>query len=265
MNNKIAAKYSFLPLLKFCFPAIIMSVFTTAYTLMDAVFVSRYVNSDALSSINILIPVDGLIVGVAVMFGVGASAFLGKMLGEKKEELTNRYFSTFVLVAILLSFVMTVFLLFFTDPIIRWLGASEILFSYCKAYAVPIFLGTMPYVSQIMFNNLFITAGKPRLALRITLISGLLNLILDYLFMAILGLGISGAAWGTFISRMFGGLFPLIYFFSRKKGLHFDIAIIDFHSLLQVLSNGSSELITNLAISVTTYLYNIAIYIILRC
>lgn len=257
MINKIAIKYNFFSLVKYCFPAVMLLLVSSSYTVIDAMFVSSFVNSNALSAMNIVVPLDGFMVGVAVMLGTGGSALLGKLLGEERKKEANQNFSLINLTAIFIALVFTVLILANFKLVLSYLGASKILQPYCISYGWPIVLSALPYILQIMFNSLFITAGKPKLALIVSLISGFLNLSLDYLFIVPLKMGIAGAAWGTLISRLFGGLFPLFYFWKREYGLRFEKPVMRLPVILKVVTNGSSEMVSNIAASVITYLYNI--------
>lgn len=255
--NQISKKFTWLELIKFSLPPVAMMLLTSLYTAVDGIFVSQFVGSDALSSINIILPLDGIICGIGIMLGTGASAVIGLFLGEKKDKKAKESFSLVTFAGILIGGIMSVSLLTFLPEIVRFLGASDKLYPYCMDYARIMFLFAIPYILQVMFNSLFVTAGKPSLALKVSIICGLSNLVLDYLFIVVCNMGISGAAWGTVLSRLFGGIFPIYYFLKHKEGLCFEKTNWNWKILNAALSNGSSEMVSNIAAGVTTFLFNI--------
>ncbi len=257
MNNNISRRFSMGQLILFSIPAIITLILTSLYTAVDAVFVSRFVGSDALSAINIVFPLDSLMCGIGIMLGTGGSAVIGRKLGEGREEEALSDFSLITLAAMAMGAVLTFAVLFFIRPLMDFLGASPRLLPYCLEYGKILLLFSVPFILQVMFGSLFLTAGKPRLSLAVTAASGILNVVLDYLFIVKFSMGIAGAAWGTVLSRTLGGLFPLVYFARRRPGLRFGPPVLRWATLGKSLFNGSSEMVSNLAAGVTTFLFNI--------
>ena len=257
MQISISRKFTFLSLIKFSLPAIGMLILTSIYTAVDGIFVSRFVGSDALSSINIVLPLDGLMTGAGIMFATGGSAIIGRKLGEGKEQEARENFTLITIAATIAGVIGTLFILMFLSQTMGFLGASERLLPYCTDYGRILFAFAVPYVLQVMFGTLFVTAGKPNLALVVTLICGIMNVVLDYLFIAVWDMGISGAAWGTVISRSFGGIFALIYFAATKDTLRFTGLKWSGRVIWQTISNGSSEMVSNVASGITTFLFNI--------
>ncbi len=257
MNNSISQKFTLTSLFRFSLPSILMLILTSLYTSVDGVFVSRFVGSDALSAINILLPLDSIMIGLSIMFGTGGSAIIGFKLGAGQEREAKENFTLITVAAVIIGTITAALFVLFLPSIIQMLGASRRLFPYCMDYGYILTAFAVPYILQFMFNSLFITAGKPKLALAVTAIAGAMNLVLDYLFIAIFDMGIGGAAWGTALSRSFGGLYPVIYFIVNKEGLHFSRPKLDFRVISRTITNGSSEMVSNIAAGVTTFLFNI--------
>lgn len=255
--NTISTKFSLPALVKFSLPAIFMLILTSIYTSVDGVFVSRFVGSDALSAINIVLPLENIMCGIAIMFGTGGSAIIGRKLGEEKQAEANENFSLVTVAATVMGLAFTIAVFLFMFPIMRFLGASDRLIPYCIDYGRVIYAFAIPYILQIMFNTLFITAGKPNLALAVSVISGLMNIALDYFFIVLLEMGISGAAWGTVISRLFGGIFPVVYFMKKRDGLYFKKPKVDWYVIRHSMGNGSSEMVSQIATGITTLLFNV--------
>lgn len=225
MEIQISKKFTLPELLWFSIPSILMLVLVNFYTMVDGIFVSNYVGSDALSSINIDLPIDFLLYGIGVMFGTGGSAIIGRQLGEGKHQEAKESLSLITLVS---------------------------------AIAGILFASAMFCILQVINNTLLVTAGKPKLALVLTMISGGLNVGLDYLFIVVMDMGIRGAAWGTSISRIVGGVIPVIYFFCAGKGLCYVKPRFRGWVVRRTITNGSSELLSNLAAAITTFLFNIS-------
>ena len=195
--------------------------------------------------------------GIAIMFGTGGSAIIGRKLGEEKREEANENFSLVTLSAVVIGSLFTLFVFLYMMPVMRLLGASDRLMSYCIDYGEIIYAFAVPYILQVMFNTLFITAGKSKLALAASVISGLMNIFLDYVFIVPLEMGIGGAAWGTAISRLFGGVFPIVYFLKKRENLHFEKPKLDWNVIGNSMGNGSSEMVSQIAAGITTLLFNI--------
>lgn len=263
MNNNISQRFSLFSLVRFSIPAILMLIFTSLYTAVDGIFIARFVGSDALSAINIVLPVDSIVCGMGIMLGAGGSAVIGRKLGAGREDEARQDFTLVALASVVIGAVFTCFVLIFLHPIMGFLGASDRLFPYCTEYGRILFLFAVPYVIQMVFGTLFLTAGKPQLALGLTIASGVLNLVLDYFFIVVCSMGIGGAALGTAISRCLGGFFPLLYFARKRPGLHFRKPRMDWGTLGEVTSNGSSEMVSSIATGVTTLLFNLTMMALL--
>ena len=258
MKRAISQEFSFWQLLAFSVPAVAMLVVSSLYTAVDGVFVSRFVGSDGLSAINIVLPLDTLAFGVGIMFGTGTSAIVGRKLGQGEAKAADQDLTLATLAAGVLGAVLSVLGLVFLEPLVRLLGASDRLLPYCLEYGRILFASAFFTVIQVMYQALFITAGRGRIALWLTVGSGVLNLVLDWLLIGVLGMGMTGAALGTVSGRVLGGLFPLFYFLKERGTLRFRRPRWDPGMLALAMGNGSSEMVSNLAISATTLLFNLS-------
>ena len=258
MKREISHEFTLLQLLQFSFPAIIMLLVSSLYTAVDGVFISRYVDSDGLSAINIMLPLDTIFYGIAIMFGTGASAIVGRKLGQGHTKEAKENFTLVTLAAIVIGVILTAVVVAFFKPLVLLLGASERLLPYCMEYGYILFGASMFTVVQVMYQSLFITAGKSQLALILTTTSGVMNLVLDFLFIVVLQMGMAGAAWGTVAGRVLGGIFPLIYFLKDRGMLGYRRPKWDGMVLVKTITNGSSEMVSNLAAGVTTLLFNLS-------
>lgn len=235
----------------------IMMVFLSLYTIIDGIFVSRFVGQSALSAINITLPLVTLTYGVAIMFATGGSAIVAKKFGEGKPLEAKQNFSLIIGFSILLSLILMIIELLFMPTLLNWLGATENLYSYCYEYGVLITLFVPMAMLKSLFEFFMITANQPKLGLINTVIGGVTNIILDYVFIAVFDMGIAGAALATGIGMTIPSIIGIIYFINQKNYLHFVKPKLDFKVILQSMGNGSSEMVTNLSTAVTTLLFNL--------
>ena len=210
------------------------------------------------AAVNFIMPVLMILGGMGFMFGTGGGALIAKTLGEGKREKANRIFSLLVYSAAALGVLLAVLGIAFMREIASALGAEGQMLADCVLYGRIVLLALPFLVLQFAFQSFFVTAEKPGLGLASTLASGITNIVLDALFMAVLGWGITGAAAATALSQMVGGVFPLVYFSMPNKSiLRLGKTGFDGKSLLATCINGSSELTTNISMSVVNMLYNI--------
>lgn len=258
MSNVLSKKFTFWSLLKFTTPTIIMMVFMSLYTMVDGIFVSRFVGTNALSAVNIVYPALNIVIAIGIMLATGGSAVIARKMGENKPDEAKENFTLIVAVGIIAGLFILIVGITFIKPIITMLGANEAIFQYCLEYGVILLLFTPFAILQMLFQYFFVTAGKPNVGLIVTLIGGAANIVLDYIFIVPMQMGIAGAAIATGIGFSIPAIFGLIYFYIHKKGaIHFVKPKLDWRALLDSCTNGSSEMITNLSVAITTFLFNI--------
>lgn len=257
MRIKLSDHFTYKKLIRFVLPSIIMMIFTSIYGVVDGLFVSNFVGKTAFAAINLIMPFLMGLSALGFMIGTGGSAIVAKTLGEKKSKRANEYFSMLIYVTIIGGLVISVTGSILIRPVSSFLGASGELLENCVLYGRILFLSLTPYMLQNVFQSFFVTAEKPKLGLYVIIAAGLTNMLLDFLFIAVFKWGLAGAALATAVSEYMGGFLPVFYF-SRKNGsllrlgkTHFDKGI-----LRKTCTNGSSELMTNLSMSVVNSLYN---------
>lgn len=257
-NNALARQFTLPSLMRFALPNIIMMVFLSMYTIVDGMFISRYVGTLALSAVNMTFPLNCLEMALGIMLASGGSAVIARQLGEGNKDKARRNFSFLVAVSVAVSLVFLLSALFFLDPIIAALGASEAQFDLCRTYAQLLMLFSPALFLQTAFQTLFITAGRPGLGLAATVGGGLTNIVLDYVFIARLHWGIAGAAIATGLGYLVPAVVGLVFFSLNQHGtLFFVRPRTDWRMLLFACANGSSEMVTNIANAITTYLFNL--------
>lgn len=258
MQNALAKDHSYSSLFRFATPTIVMLVFVATYTIVDGIFVSRFVGTDALSAINIVFPLINVLIGLGIMMGAGGSAIIGRRLGQGKEAEARQNFTLITIFTALLGLVISGLCFVYIEPLSRMLGANEALLPYCVDYGAPLMAFYAISVVQVLFQTLFVTAGKPHLGLWLNMASGIANIFFDYLFIVVMDMGVAGAAWGTVSSFLIGGLPPLWYFAKPRAMLYFTKPKWNGRVILQSILNGSSEMVTACAMAVTTFLFNLS-------
>ena len=257
MAIQLSDHFTYKRLLGFVWPPIVMMIFTSIYGVVDGFFISNYVGKIPFAAVNLIMPFLMILGALGFMFGTGGSALVAKTLGEGNREKANQIFSLLVYVGIITGCILTVLGIIFLEPISIWLGAEGEMLTYCVIYGRIILIALPAFMLQNMFQSFLVTAEKPGLGLALTLIAGVTNMILDALFMAVFEWGTVGAAAATAISQAVGGLVPFLYFLRPNKSLlRLTKAPFDGKALFKTCTNGSSELVTNISMSVVSMLYN---------
>ena len=258
MKIQLSEHFPYNKLLRFVFPSIVMMVFTSIYSVVDGLFVSNFVGKTALASINLILPFLMGLSALGFMIGTGGSAIVAKTLGEGDPKRANSYFSMLVYVTAIGGIILALLGMLLVPSVASFLGAEGELLSNCILYGRISFISMPAFMLQNVFQSFFVTAEKPKLGLAVIITAGVTNMILDLLFVGILGFGLAGAAVATVCGEMIGGLFPVFYF-SRKNSSLLRLGKTQFNGriLMQTCVNGSSELMTNLSSSIVNSLYNI--------
>lgn len=256
-QTKLEHEVSLRWLLLFALPTILSSIFTNLYTTVDGIFVARWVDTNALSAINITLPMTYLASALGIMFGTGGNALVAKKLGEGKEREAREDFSLLMVTAFAFSIVLSALCFVFLDPLCRLLGSDDALLSYCREYMVPVLLSIPFAVFGMVFQLSFITVGRAGLGALLSVIGGVLNIVLDWLFMAVFHWGLMGAAIATSIGYAFPSVVGTVWFcINRKQALYVVRPKWRWKTILQSCGNGSSEMVSVLAFSVVTILFN---------
>lgn len=258
MKIQLSEHFTYHKLLRFVFPSIVMMIFTSIYSVVDGLFVSNFAGKTALASINLVFPVLMGLSALGFMIGTGGSAIVAKTLGEGEKEKANEYFSMLVYVTAIGGILLSILGALMIPEIARILGAKGELLDNCILYARISFLSMPAFMLQNVFQSFFVTAEKPKLGLFVIVTAGVTNMVLDFVFVGVLGLGLTGAAVATVCGEFIGGLFPILYFTRPNSSLlHLGKTHFNGRILLQTCINGSSELMTNLSSSIVNSLYNI--------
>lgn len=257
MKIQLSDHFSYNKLIKFTLPTIAMMIFTSIYGVVDGVFVSNCVGSDAFAAVNLIMPIIMILGSVGFMIGTGGSAIVSKTLGEGKKEKANEYFSMLVYLCVVSGVILSVIGIIFTGPIAVLLGAKGSIAKDCVTYGRTVFFMLTGLFLQNAFQSFLVVAEKPKLGLFVTLLAGFTNMFLDFLFVYVLRFGVFGAALATGISQFVGSVIPIIYFAGGKNNvLKLTKCRFNKDIIIKTCINGSSEMVTNMSMSLVNILYN---------
>ena len=245
-------------LLRFTLPSIGMMICMSAYVIADGFFVSNFCGSTALAAVNFAYPVPMIMGTTGFMLGTGGGAIVARTRGEGKDDVACEQFSLFVFAALAFGFASALIACVGLRPLMIALGATGPMLELACSYGLIVCTGIPATVLQYVFQELMVTAGKPRMGFLVTVAAGITNVALDYLFIVHLQVGVTGAAIGTIAGEAVGGLIPLVYFMlPNDTPLRITRPRIRWRWLGEAMVNGSSEMVSNIAASVVTMAYNV--------
>ena len=254
---QLSDHFSYSKLLRFTLPSMIMMVFTSIYGVVDGIFVSNFVGKTPFAAINLIMPLLMFLGIVGFMFGSGGSALIAKTIGEGNKEKANRIFSMLIVVGILSGIVLSVLGSILVRPVAIMLGATGQLLADCAVYGKIVLVALPFFTLQNMFQSLFVTAERPKMGLLVTVISGVLNILLDIVFILLFDWGLVGAAFATVLSQVAGGVISVFYFACPNTSLLRIVKpLFDFKALWQTTLNGMSEFFSTVSMTVVSVLYN---------
>jgi len=258
MTIKLSDHFTYKKLLRFTLSSIVMMIFSSVYGVVDGLFVSNYVGKTPFAAVNFIMPFLMILGSFGFMIGTGGSALVSKTMGEGEWEKADKIFSMLVYITAICGIVIATLGAFFMRSVASLLGAEGQLLENCVLYGRIIMVALPAFMLQMAFQSFFVTAEKPQLGLWVTVAAGVTNMILDALFVAVFEWGLAGAAWATAISQMVGGFVPIIYFGTENKSLlQLRKTEFDGRALMKTCTNGSSELMSNISMSLVGMLYNV--------
>ena len=258
MVIQLSEHFSYKKILRFTFPSIVMMIFTSIYSVVDGLFVSNFAGKTPFAALNLIYPYIMILGTVGLMFGTGGCALVSKIMGEGDREKAHRTFSLIVCASILCGLILTIVGYVSLRPVAILMGAQGEMLEYCVAYGRILIIAMIPFVLQMEFQSFFVAAERPQLGLFITLGAGVTNIVLDAIIVGVLNGGLVGAAIATAISQLVGGIVPLLYFLlPNKSALRMRRPILNIKALGKTCTNGASELMTNISMSLVSMLYNI--------
>lgn len=246
----------FSKILRFIIPTYLTSLFNTVYTIVDGIFVSGYVGTNALAAINIVYPIVNILTGIALIFATGGSSITALHIGGNKKEEANRSFSVSFVASILLGSLISACIIFNLPSILQMLGATTVTMKDCKIYAIFWLIGTPVVIGKELLTYFIRVDGSPSYSFATALTGGIMNIVLDFFFIKTLHMGIMGAALATVLG-LAASFFMGIYYFAKKRNyLVFTLHSLSLREAFRCMINGLSEFINQIAIAVTTIIFN---------
>lgn len=241
---------------------ICMMVFSSFYTMVDGIFLSNVVGTNAFGGVNLIWPYAMILGSIGLMMGTGGSALVGKYLGEQNKEKASKVFSLVIYTTIVLGIACAIIGYFTVEPFTRWMASlskenAEEAVDFAIRYGRILMLGIPMFMLQNTFQSFFTVAEKPLHGFLFVAGAGIANILLDALFIPVLKMEVEGAAIATLIGYFIAGGLPIL-FFIFKKDIHFHLgkAELDWRDLFKTFGNGSSEFVSNIASSVVSICYN---------
>lgn len=255
---QLSEHFSYIKLMRFTIPTIAMMIFTSIYGVVDGLFVSNIVGSEAFAGVNLIIPALMMLGSVGFMVGTGGSALVSKTIGEGNKKLAKRYFSMLIYFLLIVGIVLSILGNVFIRQISELLGAKGEMVDICSTYGRTLLCSLPFFILQNCFQSFLVVAEKPAMGLCVSVIAGLSNMVLDFLFIYVFRLGVFGAALATAISEFVGAAIPLIFFIRKNNSpLKLIKTKLELKPILRTCSNGSSEMVTNISMSLVNMLYNL--------
>lgn len=257
MQISLSDHFTYGRLIRFVIPSVGMMIFTSIYGVVDGLFISNFVGKTPFAAVNLIMPFAMILGSFGFMLGTGGTALVAKTLGEGKPERANQIFSMLIYFALFLGVTLALLGILFVEKVSLLLGAEKEMLAYCVTYGRVVLLALPAFMLQNMFQSFLITAEKPQMGLAVTLAAGCTNMVLDGLFVAIFRWGVAGAALATVLSQCVGGLIPF-FFFARHNSSRLRLTKTPFlgKELWKACTNGSSELVSNISMSLVSMLYN---------
>ena len=210
---------------QYAVPAIIAMTASSLYNMVDAIFIGHGVGPYAISGLALTFPFMNLAAAFGTLVGVGASTMASMLLGQKNYDIARKVLGNVVVLNFIIGLLFTIVALVFLDPILYFFGASENTISYAREYMEIILAGNV--ITHIYFglNSLLRSAGHPKKAMAATIMTVLLNAVLDPLFIFTFDMGIRGAAVATILAQIVALILVVVWFCDKRELIHFERGI----------------------------------------
>lgn len=257
MNIQLSDHFTYQKLLRFTIPSIFMTIFTSIYCIVDGFVVSNFVGPTAFAAIGIIAPFSMILGAFGFMVSSGGSALVAKTLGAKAKKRANIIFSLIVYSTIVISVLISICGILLLKPLLMFLETDENLTKSCLIYGYIVIPAIPFFILQVLFPSFLITAEKPKFGLFIAIFAGIINALLDIIFIIFFHKGLIGAAWATVISQFLGGIIPFIYFIlPNKTTLRLGKTSFNWKVMIKIYTNGLSEFLNGISGSIVGTLYN---------
>lgn len=265
MKIQLGDHFSYKKLIRFVLPPILMMVFTSIYGVVDGFFISNYTGKTAFAAVNLIMPFLMILGSIGFMLGTGGTAIVSKLLGEKRDTEAKQYFSLFIVVTLISGLIFTaigeITMPYIAKALIKGKDlapeVADLMLDYAVLYGRIVTAGVTAFMLQNVFQAFFSAAEKPTLGFVFTVSAGCVNIIFDGVLVGACKLGVTGAAIATIMSQYVGAIAPMVYFSCKNKSLlRFVKPKFNAKVLLKACTNGSSEFVSNISMSIVSIVYN---------
>jgi len=253
LKNNLTSK----SITKFVIPSILLMLFLSIYTAIDNIFISRFVGSDALAALNIVVPLYSVATACGIMFATGGGAIVAIKLGQDRLEEASRNFTSLLIIGTIFGILATIVCFMYKESIISALGANGNLKPHAMIYGFYLIISFSFLIIKVIFETLLRVDGTPKTALFMTVLGGVINIIFDYIFIVPMQMGIAGAGLGTLLGIVISTFVGFYHFTSKKSLLKFKIGKPDIQFIISTGINGSSEMVNEFALAFSTFVFNI--------
>lgn len=241
---------------RYLIPSVSATLVTSIYVLADTIFIGKGISDTAVAALNIIIPLFSLYFGTGLLFGVGGSVLLSVAKGQGDEKKANTYFTVAFIANAIVSLVFLLVNLVAFDKIAYLLGASETTISYIREYGM-YFIWGIPFFCFSSFLQAFVRNDKaPKLSMIAVISGGVINIIIDYVFIYILDMGMGGASLATVLGSVVACIILSTHFFTKSNTLHFIKQGLHLRYFGDVMKNGFSSFLIEMSSGIVIFIFN---------
>lgn len=244
---------------RYLVPAILANMVTSIYVLADTIIIGKGIGTIAMAALNIILPLFNVFFGTGLLFGVGGSVLMSIARGRGDEQLGKCYFTLSILLNALTCLVLTVLMLVFIKPIALFLGATKATLPYALDYAPYVIGGLSAFSFSSLLQTFVRNDGAPKLSMIAVISGGVLNVILDLIFVYPLQMGMAGAAIASVLGSLCTVCILCLHFFSGKNGLKFSLQRFSFSHMRQIFQNGFTSFLLEVSTGIVMFVFNIEV------
>ena len=242
---------------RYLFPAIMANMVTSIYILADTIIIGKGIGADAMAALNIILPLFNIFFGTGLLFGVGGSVLMSIARGSGDEKLGRCYFTLSIILNAITCLFLTVILYIYMEPLVRFLGATDITMPYIRNYAPYVILGLSAFSFSSLLQTFVRNDGAPKLAMVAVVSGGVLNVILDIVFVFPLNMGMAGASIASVLGSLCTIIILLFHFGSKTNGLKFSLEAFSFVQIGRIYKNGFTSFLIDITSGIVIFIFNI--------
>ena len=244
---------------KFVIPSVVSMLVFNLYTMVDGIYVARFVGEHALSAVNISMPYVNFIFAFSILFSVGTSTVVAIFRGENNMKSANETFTRNTIFLTVCALIITLLALVFQNELALFLGASEVTLPYVHDYLGVLIWFTFFFIVSYSMEVLVKTDGFPKLATAAVSVGAVTNIVMDYVLVVHVGMGIRGAAIATGLSQVLTFTVFTIHFLGKRGTIHWCKTTMDLSVYKRIIPIGTADFITELSAGTIIFLFNHAI------